>query len=189
MNLNYLKYFVVFTLCFYSLNAIKVFGQIENIKFILLSENKSQTTLKLKTDNKSAFFSLGIGASPYKFINLISIEANIIFHFQQDIFLKTGLIYFKTIQKENQTDNSKQPLYLNFYCLYNFMIQKKINAFGGLGFAIYPLAGILFSIDIMANYQINSYLYLGFELKQALNSKYDSYYKYPFPSINLILKL
>lgn len=49
MNLNALKYFALFILSIYSLNAIKIYGQNENLKLNILSKNKSQTQLKLKT--------------------------------------------------------------------------------------------------------------------------------------------
>lgn len=161
-----------------------LFSQHNEIE-LKFSTFKNDTVLTL-SHKEPSFFSFGVGAAPHKFINLYLVEANILFPFQQNLYFKTGLLFLRYTKYENPETNIF-PIYLNFYVLYNFRIAEKINAYGGLGFAIFM--GMLFSVDAIVDYRINSFMYLGLELKQSLNATKDPFYRYPFPSLNLTLKL
>ncbi len=189
MKLLTLRYLLFFLLTIYNLNDIVVYSQNTNFTINSFTNSYSNIKLKLKENDLDQYslFYTGFGASSYKFLNLYSIESNFIFPFQQNIYFKLGIIYFKKIKPENHFQ--KHPLYLNIYTLYKLKLSTKITSYFGVGFAFFPSTGILFSIDILTNYKINNYLILGIELKQALNSKYDDYYKFPFPSFNIIFIL
>lgn len=185
MNLNTLKYFTVLLLSICSLNAPNSYGQELNLGKKLNSElyDSNLTNFNKK---EASYLSLGLGTSTYKFINLYSIDANIIFPFLQKLYLKMGFIVYDDI-KYDPNDSKPFPFYFNLYFLHMWEVSRKVNIFGGIGLSFFPVGGAIYNIDIITNYKLSNHFFLGLELKQGLNFGKNSskYSKVPFLSLNL----